>query len=133
MHSTYFVTVRNSSGRDIPNFSVDVSDSERIFKSASVDVMLRAGQTMTIPLAPEQNIRALPDRWQFESENVREEIRNWWDNYLLKRPTKIIVRATGDHVCRDPLGPQGEICGDEMKELYIGPRALLLSSDHVLE
>lgn len=128
-YPTYFVTVRNTSDRDIPNFTIEAADNGRIFKSKSVDVMLRAGQTMTIPLSPEMELPALPDKYQFVEDNVNEEIGLWINEIYPNRKTKVIIRASGDFVCRDPLGPQTRVCGTEMKTLFVSPQQHLLNAD----
>jgi len=132
LQPTYFVTVRNTSGYDIPDFTVQVSDTGGIFESKSASVMLRAGQTMTVPLAPEKKIRDLPDRWQRVSANEAEETDHWWGEIYSKRPTKIVVRITGDRVCRDPLGPLGQVCETDRKAVFVSPEPVLLKTDHNL-
>gem|GEM_PF-4669469 len=132
LQPTYFATVKNTSGRDLPEFSIEVSDSEGIFETKYVRVMLRAGQTMTIPLSPDKKIVDMTDRWQRVSANESDDIQNWWDNWYNKRSTVVIVRTTGDYVCRDPLGPQGKVCEVDMKSTYVSPTPLMLNVDHAL-
>ena len=132
LQPTYFATVRNTSGHDIPDFTIEVSDTEEIFEPMRIEVMLRAGQTMTIPLSPEKNVPHLIDRWQLVKANVNEEISFWWNELYLKRPTNIILRSTGDLVCRDPLGPRGLVCETEMKSIYVSPQARALNRDYNL-
>ena len=127
---TYRVTVRNTGARDYRNVAISVSDSETVFKSASVTLTLGRGKTATAILMPEPEIRIV-HKSQLQGHDDSNNRSHWFQAYYNAKRTQVRVSGTGDRVCEKRMAPPFDWqCHDESRSLLSSPQTVVLSEGH---
>ena len=99
--ASYHVTVVNTGPERLEDISVGMADTLQIYEPMSEQVSLKPGQPLSFVRVPDPKLRDVwdPRLVRMEPTATNENIGHWWNEFLLKQETSIVISLPGQTEC----------------------------------